>query len=109
MARPKKQDQEKRTEQTNERWTLAEIEFLDEQARLAGISRTEFIRRRSLSLAVTAAPARSISDPALVTELNRIGVNLNQIAKATNAGRGMPHSLAALQAELRTALQKVLG
>lgn len=109
MARPKKQDHEKRTEQTKERWTVAEREFLDEQARTAGVTRAEYIRRRSLSLPVTASPARAAYDPALVSELNRIGVNLNQLAKYQNAGRGAPHSLTAVQADLRAALEKVLG
>ena len=108
MARPKKQDHEKRTEQTKIRWTLAELEWLDEQARKAGMNRAEFIRRRSMSLPVVASRP-SVSDPGLVTELNRIGVNLNQIAKAMNAGRALPSSVATIQHELQTALRKVLG
>ena len=109
MARPKKDENEKRTEQTNERWTLAEIEYLDEQAHIAGMARSEFIRRRALSLPVTAAPAPGGVSPALVSELNRIGVNLNQITKAMNAGRGLPCSLEAATAELQETLRRVLS
>ena len=109
MARPKKVEQEKRSEQTKERWTIAELAYVEEQARNAGLSRAEYIRRRSLSLPVRPAPSVGASDPALVSELNRIGVNLNQIAKYANAGRGSPHSLAAVQDELHAALAKVLG
>jgi len=108
MARPKKNDQDKRSERSEQRYTVAERVFIRDQALRAGISETEFIRRRALSLPVKAAPTSS-SDPALVSELNRIGVNLNQIAKAMNAGRGMPHSLAALQSEIEAALVKVLS
>lgn len=108
MARPKKQRQEKRSEQTKERWTLAEYAYLNQQARIAGVTRAEFVRRRALSRPVSAAPTSSSYDPAIISELNRIGVNLNQIAKHANAGRGAPHSLVALQADLQRALEKVL-
>lgn len=109
MARPKKQDHERRSARNEQRYTVAEFEWLNEQAAKAGITMTEFVRRRALSLPVRPAPSAQGVDPALVTELNRIGVNLNQVAKALNAGRALPSSAIALQQDLQAALRKVLG
>ena len=61
MARPKKAPGEKRSEQTNSRWTAAELEYLREQASRAGLSLSEYVRRRALSLPVAPhLPARPI-------------------------------------------------
>ena len=123
MARPKKHDDEKRSEQTKERWTVAELEYLNQQADHAGLTRAEFIRRRALSLPVS--PARSPqSDPGLVTELNRLGValksgignNLNQLVHHTHIGRHGAVPVDALLVEVQAtikqldaALQKVIA
>ena len=85
MARPKKQSHERRSERFNLRYTLAEIEHIRAQAAAAGLEPHEYVRRRSLGHAVPPAPARS-SDPALISELNRIGVNVNQLARAVHRG-----------------------
>lgn len=84
MARPEKNPEEKRSEVARFRLTVAERVFLREQAATAGLTEAEFLRRRALGLPVRATVARS--DPALVAELNRIGVNVNQLARATHRG-----------------------
>ena len=65
-------------------------------------------RRRTLGHAVPPAPSRS-SDPALVSELNRIGVNVNQLARATHRGSDFVRYWNVVGEELRTVLGKVVG
>ncbi|MEO4045347.1 plasmid mobilization relaxosome protein MobC, partial [Hoeflea sp. CAU 1731] len=51
---------------------------------------------------------RSPVDASLLTELNRVGVNLNQIARALNRGRDEdPHHLGHILHQLHTLLEKV--
>ena len=107
MARPKKAPGEKRSEQTNSRWTAAELEYLREQASRAGLSLSEYVRRRALSLPVAPSPSSS-SDPALVSELNRIGVNVNQLARTAHRGRALPEFWQEVGTELRAALAHVV-
>lgn len=87
MARPRLQEHEKRTERHNVRFTLAEIDHIRTQADAAGLDATEYLRRRALGYTVPAAGASRRTDPALITELNRVGVNVNQLALATHTGR----------------------
>ena len=84
IGRPVKAPGERRCKQTNTRWMIAEDAELRAQARLAGITVGEYIRRRCLGLPVVARTARA--DARLVHELNAIGVNLNQLARLGNAG-----------------------
>ena len=105
MARPKKQDGEKRDEVARFRVTLAEREYLRAQARAAGISETEYLRRRALGYAVS--PARSnLPDPTLISELNRIGVNVNQLARATHRGSDFVHTWQIIGRQLSDVLAK---
>ncbi len=108
MARPIKAPGEKRDQRFNLRYTAAEIEHLRMQAANAGLHPHEYARRRTLGHAVPPAPARS-SDPALVSELNRIGVNLNQLARAVNADRRVQGDPAVVLAKLDAALDEVLS
>jgi hypothetical protein len=85
MARPVKAEHEKMTEVAQMRCTLAELEFIRAQAAAAELTLSDFLRRRSLSLPVQPPPGRA--DAALLAELNRIGVNVNQLAFAHNADR----------------------
>lgn len=115
MARPRKTDTERRSELTATRWTLAEFAYLNEQAYQGGISRGEYIRRRALSLPVTTKSSRSGFDPALVTELNQIGValksgvgnNLNQITLSLNAGRPTRWPVEQVLEEVRSVVAKL--
>ena len=85
MARPTKDPSEKRSETVKLRLTLAEHEFVRAQAQTAELSVSEYLRRRALSLPVTAPPRRA--DAALVSELNRIGINLQQFLRNLYTGR----------------------
>lgn len=98
MARRKKGEEEKRDERVNLRLTIAERVALEESARACGIGPTDYARRRTLGLPV--AP-RVQADPSIVIALNRIGVNINQIAKVLNSGGQIP------PAELQTILHRL--
>lgn len=107
MARPKKQPHERRTERFNLRFTVAELAHVEQQARAAGLDPTEYLRRRALGYTVPAAPARR-TDPALVSELNRIGVNVNQLARAVHTGRDFVAYWREIGAELSAILEKLV-
>lgn len=106
MARPRKQAFERRDEVIRARVTLAEKLFIEEQAEAAGISTAEYIRRRTLKLPVQPRPSRV--DDALIWELNRIGVNINQLAHAANVGRTLPNLWETAAQELHAALEIVI-
>lgn len=106
MARPKKATEDKRTERYNLRLTLAEREQLASQARAAGLSEIEFVRRRILGQPIP--QRRIVSDPALVAELNAIGNNVNQLARATHTGRQFQQYWQEIGEELRRVLARAL-
>jgi len=106
MARPKKQPAEKRSELIQARVTLAEKLYIEEQANIAGLSVSQYARRRLLRLPVRAQPNRV--DAVLINELNRIGVNINQLAHAANAGRTLPNIWDSVADDLQAALKKVI-
>ena len=71
------------------RMTPAEKEALDRNAEKAGLSRTEYLIRNALDKGVCVFGSREQMDQ-LIHEVNKIGVNINQIAKVFN--RGMVHT-----------------
>lgn len=93
MARPKKSPDEKRSAKAEARLTVAEHEYVRQQAYLAGIDFSEYVRRRILGYEVPSKGSNR-ADPALVTEINRLGLelkaignNANQLALATHTNR----------------------
>jgi Bacterial mobilisation protein (MobC) len=107
MARPRKAPAERRDVRIAPRLTAAELDFIEAQAAAAGIDPAEYARRRMLGRRVAAA--RSAADDRLILELNRVGVNLNQIARAVNMDRDLDADFCAVLAELRTVLERVAG
>ena len=81
MARPRLGDEERRTRTVGVRVTEAEAEELRERSQAARLSVGSYLRRRGLGQRVRMAAAE-------LRELNRIGVNLNQMARAMNSGAG---------------------
>ncbi len=93
-GRPKLNEHERRSETLRARVTLAEQEYAEQQAAIAGLGVSEYVRRRTLDYVVPAGTGRRSVDPSLVVELNRLGLelkaigqNANQIARSVNAGR----------------------
>lgn len=98
MARPKKQQQEARTVRFNLRFSPDEWREVEPKAATAGLMPAEFCRLAVLGQPTPAAASATPSPEAPqaaapagvahVVALNRVGVNLNQIARALNAGMG---------------------
>lgn len=90
MARPKKEAQAARQVRLNLRLTAEERAALDAAARSAGQSPSDYARMRALAVSGPARGApRSIPallDSAAIVALNRVGANLNQLARRVNAG-----------------------
>ncbi len=106
MARPIKDENEKRSEATYIRWTTAELEQLNEQARLAGLKSAEYIRRRALGHRITSVSTRT--DPALIVALNRIGNNVNQLAVSVHRDSAFQKYWREVGEELRDVLHSTL-
>lgn len=83
MVRPIKHKYEKRSEQVKIRLTIAEKEDLQNQADRAGYSVAEYVRRRAVGHVIAPA-SRPQFNPALVSEINRIGVNVKQLKQAVH-------------------------
>lgn len=106
MARPKKQMEEARTMRFNLRFSLHEWGEVEAKAAAAGLSPTEFCRQAVLGCRIESAPARAAGSSgrhpagvaaatAQIVALNRVGVNLNQIARNLNGYQGfIPDDLA---------------
>lgn len=106
MARPPLPPDERRDERLPaSRVTAAEYSQVTAQAAAAGVRLPEYVRQCVLRKRIK--PARPMADDRLLLELNRVGVNLNQIARALNSDRPEQGDLTATLAELRVALAKV--
>ena len=113
MARPRKADGERRTEPLAQRYTVAEAEHVRAQAEAAGLDASEYVRRRALGHAVVPAPQRV--DAAVISELNRIGLdlksgvgnNLNQIARTMHTDRQQHIPVDHVLAELRFTISQL--
>lgn len=86
------------------RVTTSERAFIEAQAAISGLTVTEFVRRRALGRRI--APARSATDERRLIELNRIGVNLNQIARSLNSDRPEHHDLSEVIGQLQSELER---
>lgn len=107
MARPKKEPDEQRSESTRATLTVSEKQHVQEQAAAAGLSEMEYTRRRILGYSIP--PARPMADAALISEINRIGVNVNQLALATHRGSDFQVYWRAVGQQVETVLKKVVA
>ena len=89
MARPRLGEEERRTRTVGVRVMEAEAEELQERARAARLSMGAYLRRRGLGQRVRIVADRRLG-AAELRKLNRIGVNLNQMARAMNSGVAAP-------------------
>jgi hypothetical protein len=109
MARPRSSEDERRSECFAIRLTPAErLSLLDEAERLS-ISPTELARQRLTRGRVVVHEHRKLG-PRQVFELGRIGVNLNQIARALNSRQNIkPATIEGVLAELRQLIASLLS
>lgn len=93
MARPKKDPTTRRTERVDVRVSPLELAQLQEKAATAKTTAADFVRASALDQSFTVVQSTA-PEFASRDELRRIGVNLNQIAKALNARQqALPASL----------------
>ena len=100
LARPRLGAEERRTRTIGVRVTEAQAAELAELAQAARLSVAALMRRRALGQPVRIAAARRLGADEF-RELNRIGVNLNQMARVLNSGA------ARAPAETRAAVERV--
>lgn len=105
-GRPIKQPEEKRCIQINIRVTLAEHDYYAGEATKVALSVSEYLRRAGLNMRITAP--RGMADTALIRELNAIGVNINQLARAANRGQDERDYWRGIGAKLSFTLSEVL-
>lgn len=108
MARPKLQDDERMSEVVRLRMTTAELNHVRTQADAAGTSVSDFLRKRAMGYVVPSSGSSRRVDPALITEINRVGVNVNQLALATHTGRDFVRYWQEIGREVEQVLDRVL-
>lgn len=109
MNRPDPTEHEYRTEVMQTRVTLAERAHVQEMAQRAGLTVSEYLRRRACSYQVPTGPRRRALSPELATALNRVGVNINQIALRLNCDRPERISIEETMGELQRVLALVVS
>ena len=108
MARPRKDDDERRSDCFTIRLTPAERLALSAEAARLRLSPTELARQRLIRGRVVVRQHRQ-PDPRLVFELGKIGVNLNQIARALNSDQKLnPATIEAALDELRPVIARLM-
>ena len=106
MARPRKNDIEKRTIQMNIRLTKDEADKLNNYATACELNPANWIRQKVFT---GKFPVMKVSplEGEIYRELKRIGVNLNQGTHRLNQG-DVPKDYLVLQNELLTLLNKII-
>jgi hypothetical protein len=108
MARPRRSDDERRSECLTIRLTPAERLALLAEAEQLSITPTSLARQRLIRGRLVVHEHRRL-DPRQVFELGRIGVNLNQIARALNSGQHLnPATIEGVLAELKRLIGEIL-
>lgn len=108
MARPTKTPDDKRTERLPyARLTMAERVQVEAMANAAGLTVSDFARRAVLGQRVTAPRSRGGLPVGLLSDLARIGNNLNQIARRANASGNPPAHLSHVLDQLRDTLDRL--
>ncbi len=106
MSRPILAPHEKRTESLPPiRLKLSELLYVQEQSATAGMTVTDYIR--TLALTEEVKPRKTKLEASFLVELNRIGVNLNQVSRYLNAGRFMPSMVDNVLLDLKKIMQKL--
>lgn len=108
MARPRKEDTDRRTAQIGVRYTERELEQLAGVAARAGLTVAAYVRQLSLSGRVVVPERRALSWPAF-DQLRRIGVNLNQAMRLAHAEGRIPPELVSAAAAVEAFLSREIA
>lgn len=90
IGRPKAVPGEGREAVVSVRLTTFERAGVEANAARSGLSLSDYCRRAILGHRVTASTEPQQVNAEALVELNRVGVNLNQIARAANRGEPLP-------------------
>lgn len=108
MARPRLSDDERRTLQVTLWVNPVERRSIEERASAAGLSIPAYIRQRAVRDHLPIARPLRLG-AAEYREVRRIGVNLNQIARALNRGEVAPAKTPRLLERLAGILERLIG
>lgn len=109
MARPRKTAEERRDAVLGVRLTAAELAGVEQAASAHGITPADFLRRRALGYRLPPLEAEYQAMASLAAALMPIGVNLNQLTRAANSGKLLPHSITELALRITTLLDGFYG
>lgn len=74
------------------RLNAAELEKLNKNAKRCGLTRSAYLRSLIMKTPVKECQTKELRD--LYSEINKIGSNINQIARSVNAGIATPETAA---------------
>lgn len=89
------------------RVTPGELAEIEAKAFASGYANVTEFARDAIRRRPAPAHTRGLIPPALLHELSRIGNNVNQIARAANAGRDLPAMAAQTLADLRALIDRI--
>jgi hypothetical protein len=96
-GRPRKDPRERRSLTHGLRLSPNEKEELEERAEEAGLSLSAYLRRCGLG-----KPMKTQIEKKALKEINKVGVNLNQLARWANQGKGR-----AVESEIEDAIREL--
>lgn len=109
MARPKKEIDEKQNRRfPTVRCTEKELSSLRSLSAKAQLTLSDFIRQKALKGRVIVKKSMNPMNFALINELNKIGINLNQIAKKANSTGDIANSIVSVNKKIEIVLDKLL-
>lgn len=92
------------------RCSVEESDRIRQFAESADMTLSSYIRTCALKKGrVVVKQRKAIADDALILEVNRIGVNLNQIARALNRGAGVSGEWEAVRVDAERVLDRLMG
>lgn len=109
IGRPKSAPGEGRETVVSIRLTTFERAGVEVKAAQSGLSLSDFCRRAILGHRVTASNKPQQVNAEALVELNRIGVNLNQIARAGNRGEPLPRFFGQTLSVVEAAIERLVA
>lgn len=107
MARQKERAAERSSRFPSVRCTEEELAAVRERAAAAGLTESAYLRRIATTGRIVVKQARA--DAALTAQLQRIGVNLNQMTRAMHIkGGDVPLALQDVLADVQTLLDELM-
>lgn len=93
---------------------VSDDELLDIKKRVGRHDMSNYVRKLVLDQPIAAPEPKHkkiihSADPELVRAVNRIGININQIAKQTNTGQEVGNAVLIALLDLQTTLDKALA